>query len=126
MKNMLRTFYTGYENIVVLSDLLSAPRLASELLDVNEQQIVHATRADYLAYDLIRFDAVDLIMIDVDSVGVEDASYLYFLMACFQSSIPVVMMVSELSDAQEHCFLSSGVLKVFNCTGTTRTQSLVS
>lgn len=126
MKTMLKTIYCGYERILVVSDHLSELRHISRLLEVSERQIHHADRSGYLAGQLVNDRSIDLLVIDVDSIGVDDAGYLHFLAICFLPNTPVLMVTSNMSPADQECLMSSGSPQIMRAPRTSDLLSAVS
>lgn len=78
MNVKLNSLYRSYRHIVLISNDPSALGLFCELSNARKCHIKHPQHEKYLANNLVGNEAIDLLVIDVDSVGLNDASYLYF------------------------------------------------
>lgn len=123
MNALLRTIYCGYQNFLLVGQARSAVAHFSECANVSELQIQY-TKPEFLAHHLPMRKIVDLLVIDVDSVGVDEAAYLHFLAFCIRPELPVVLMAADLNTEQQKRFMSSGVLEILSGASTSRILSV--
>lgn len=117
MNTMLKTMYRGYQRIVLIGRSSNAVTHFSESVNIAEAQ-VKSIGPDDPTHHLGDKMNIDMVVIDVDSVGVDEAGYLHFLALCFQPETPVVMMGTNISPEEHQRFLASGVLEVVSGAGT--------
>ena len=119
MQNDTSKNYNNYRNIRVISDDHSSAEMLSNLLNVNINYIVSANRNDYLHNSNVSQRA-DLVVIDMDSLGITDTSYLCFIATCFRPATPVALVTSnKLSRNERDYFLSAGAYDIIPVSAST-------
>ncbi|OED42080.1 hypothetical protein AB833_07925 [Chromatiales bacterium (ex Bugula neritina AB1)] len=112
MNTFLKTIYTGYRNIHLISHAgESIDRRIDALGKIDKQNICQINQADYLNTCLFNHQSADLVVIDVDSIGTCSTEFLLFLLRCFYPHCPVVLQ-GTLDKSQQDRYLASGVLEI--------------
>lgn len=107
MKNWMKTIYNGFRDVAVIGDAVKHSDI-SILPQIDSNRVIQLNLADYIG-GAVTTDAMDLIILDLDSIGLEKSKFLIFLVTCFIPQTPMVLVTgSQLSEFDHDAFMSSG------------------
>ena len=108
----MKTLYSGFRDIGVIGDVICKLSEMDVLPTVKPEQMVHINPSDYIT-SLIENDSVELLIIDLDTFGVDKTRFLIFLTTCFKPQTPLVLVTERtLSQADHRLLYTGGVLGI--------------
>lgn len=86
----------GFTSIMALTNNGDFVKECEHFINLNSGSIDAIDRKYFLSKaPLLRNSQADLLVVDVDSFGVDDASFLLFVAGIFSQELPVVLIVQE-------------------------------
>lgn len=124
MYQWIKTLHSGFRDIGVIGDVTRKFGEMNVFPAVKPEQIVHINPADYIA-SLIENNSVELLVIDLDTLGVDKAGFLIFLATCLRPQTPLVLVTKRTLSVAEHRLLyTRGVLGIIELGGSLTTPQL--
>lgn len=110
--------YSRCQNVQLISQNPAASQCFSRVFDIAKQHIRSVERNDYVQKSLI-CEITELLVIDIDSIGCADTSFLIFLAASFTPGVPVILITDQTIDnSTKKRYRSGGALAVVQLTDT--------
>lgn len=120
----MENFTSNCRNVRVVGESPANVLNFSRLLKINTSHISSTNRLRFVQNSLVD-ETIDLLVIDIDSCGTTDASYLIFLAACLTPWRPVVLITSQTLDLPTHQrYLSGGAMAVIRVTDDSNTTAM--
>lgn len=112
MNSILTSIYTGYEDVYFVHRDQTGLSQVADILKIDSDSIKPVV-ADKQLKAFFGCSVCSLVVIDVNSVGVEDTDYHLFLLSCFFPNITVVLVANDLEETDLERYLSSSVVEIF-------------
>ncbi len=126
MKFSARELYKEYRDIVIVGNHKTVNNICRHL-HIARKNVHLLNRAIYVRTGLTARDP-ELIVIDIDTFGVDQTDYLVFLTSCFCPRVPLVLITDNtLTNPVRQKYLSnSAVLDVIHLTDASKTNLIAS
>lgn len=112
----MENFTSNCRNVRIAAESLANALTHGQFLHINTSFINSTNRLRFVQTGLVD-ETVDLLVIDIDSCGTTDASYLIFLATCLTPWRPIVLTTSRnLDRSTKQRYLSSGAMSVIQVT----------
>lgn len=94
MKKWIKSIYSGFHDIGVIGNVPSKWGSMDILPEIDNDNLVRLDSTDYTA-GIVGSSCLDLIIIDLDAFGIEQAKFLIFLASCFTPQTPLVLLTEQ-------------------------------
>jgi len=114
MNNTINTICgNGYQHIQVITDDTCSIDALADLMKLDHQSFQAINRTEFLQQQLLSEAPADLLIIDIDALGIADASYLCFMVHALKPETPIVLVTAESMPATvQQRLMSNGILDV--------------
>lgn len=124
MNPWIKTLTTGFQNIGVSGNVIDNWSAMNVLPTVQQEQIVHINPLDYVA-SITENNSVELLIIDLDTFGVDKSAFLIFLTSCFKPETPLVLVTEKTLSATDRKKLNTGrVLRIIELDNSLNTRQI--
>lgn len=116
MNVFMKSIYKGFRNIKLIGNKRSDRRTMNVCGETSVGRIQRLEHCNF-AQDVLGLDSADLLIIDIDSFGVDEVRYMIFLASCFSPDLPLVLITGNiLSKLEKQYLMNTGrVLDVIGC-----------
>lgn len=113
MKQWMETIYSGFRNIGVIGDVQSKWDNMEAFVRTDDRTISHLCPSE-IASACVSMRPLDLLIIDVDTLGIENSLNAIFLARCFIPNTPIVLITEKpLSQTTRKKLYDGQVLELF-------------